>query len=144
MDVFRDGAKLGPLHVGEHFGEMSLIRSQPRSASVIAAERSELLVLQRVDFFELLRSYPRISVKLLWQFTAALADRMEELMSELALLRVQKPRESFIGDDVFTPEDYDRQTLEVPFLDDPNQDPSLEVGWHSSSYPSSRRPDTEG
>src|SRR5688500_16325220 len=49
--VGEDGREiiLGVLGVGEHFGELSLIDDQPRSAHVIAMEDSTLLVLRRDD-----------------------------------------------------------------------------------------------
>lgn len=41
---------------GDHFGEMSLLDDLPRSATVVASERSELAVLTREAFFNLLRT----------------------------------------------------------------------------------------
>src|ERR1041384_6102863 len=38
---------LGP---GDFFGEMALLDNEPRSATAIAIEESELLILQRTDF----------------------------------------------------------------------------------------------
>src|ERR1039457_5363040 len=50
--VAEDGREviLGILGVGDHFGELSLIDDQPRSAHVIAMEDAILLVLRREDF----------------------------------------------------------------------------------------------
>jgi CRP-like cAMP-binding protein len=50
--VGEDGREviLGVLGVGEHFGELSLIDEQPRSAHVIAMEDAQMLVLRREDF----------------------------------------------------------------------------------------------
>jgi CRP-like cAMP-binding protein len=42
---------------GDFFGEMSLLDDQPRSATVIAAERSRLLVLSRSAFQDHLTSH---------------------------------------------------------------------------------------
>src|SRR5262245_11700377 len=56
--------QVGP---GEHFGEMALIRSMPRSATVTATMPSELIALRRGDFFEILRKEHELAVKLLWQ-----------------------------------------------------------------------------
>jgi K+:H+ antiporter len=47
--------KTGP---GDFFGEMALLRGQPRSADVTALDFCELLTLSRRDFRELLRRYP--------------------------------------------------------------------------------------
>jgi CRP-like cAMP-binding protein len=54
--------KLGP---GEFFGEMALLDGRPRSASIIAAEESQCLVLGRWDFLRELRRNPEIAVKML-------------------------------------------------------------------------------
>jgi CRP-like cAMP-binding protein len=69
--------------VGEHVGEMALIRAVPRSATVTAESGAELIVIRRADFFELLRSEHEIAVKMLWQFLGVLADRLEQTSSEL-------------------------------------------------------------
>lgn len=46
---------LSTLLAGDHFGEMALLDEAPRSATVTAAERSELAVLTREAFFDLLK-----------------------------------------------------------------------------------------
>ncbi len=55
-------ASLGP---GEFFGEMAILDSYARSASVVAAEDTECLVLSRWDFVAELRSNPFIAVEML-------------------------------------------------------------------------------
>jgi len=57
VKVLKGEAVLSSLGRGEHFGEMALIRSQPRSADVVAESRSEILAIKRSDFFEILRTY---------------------------------------------------------------------------------------
>jgi len=47
---------LNTLGEGDHFGEMALVDDAPRSASVVAQERSELALLSREVFVDLLRS----------------------------------------------------------------------------------------
>jgi serine/threonine protein phosphatase PrpC/CRP-like cAMP-binding protein len=71
---------LGP---GEHVGEMALIRSVPRSASVTAVGPAELIAIRRADFFEILRREHEVAVKMLWQFLGVLADRLDQTNSEL-------------------------------------------------------------
>jgi serine/threonine protein phosphatase PrpC len=71
---------LGP---GEHVGEMALIRSVPRSASVHALGDAELIAIRRADFFEILRKEHEVAVKMLWQFLGVLADRLDQTSSEL-------------------------------------------------------------
>jgi CRP-like cAMP-binding protein len=47
------GAVLARLGPGDCFGEMSLIDIQPRSATVITREESELFALSNIDFYRL-------------------------------------------------------------------------------------------
>jgi serine/threonine protein phosphatase PrpC len=82
---------LGP---GEHVGEMALIRSVPRSASVTAVGPAELIVIRRADFFEILRKEHEVAVKMLWQFLGVLADRLDQTNSELHQIK----RESLAED----------------------------------------------
>jgi CRP/FNR family cyclic AMP-dependent transcriptional regulator len=65
--VGEDGREviLGVLGVGEHFGELSLIDDQPRSAHVIAMEDSKLLVLRRDDFRRRVEATPAVARLLL-------------------------------------------------------------------------------
>ena len=69
-------ASLGP---GEFFGEMALLDSYPRSASVIAAEDTECLVLSRWDFLAELRSNPFIAVQML----PVLSRRLRNLQQDI-------------------------------------------------------------
>jgi sulfur transfer complex TusBCD TusB component (DsrH family) len=72
--------QLGP---GEFVGEMALIRSVPRSATVTAVGGAELIAIRRGDFFEILRKEHEVAVKMLWQFLGVLADRLDQTSSEL-------------------------------------------------------------
>jgi len=68
---------LGVLGVGEHFGELSLIDDQPRSAHVIALEDSVLLVLRREEFRRRVEASPAVAWALLTELSRRLrtADR---------------------------------------------------------------------
>jgi serine/threonine protein phosphatase PrpC len=81
--VSRGDQTLTHLGRGEHVGEMALIRSVPRSASVTAVGPAELIAIRRSDFFEILRKEHEIAVKMLWQFLGVLADRLDHTSSEL-------------------------------------------------------------
>ncbi len=72
--VAEDGREviLGVLGVGEHFGELSLIDDQPRSAHVIAMEDATLLVLRRDDFRRRVESNPSVA----WALLAELSRRL--------------------------------------------------------------------
>jgi PPM family protein phosphatase len=81
--VSRGDQKLTELGPGEHVGEMALIRSVPRSATVSAVGPAELIAIRRADFFEILRKEHEVAVKMLWQFLGVLADRLDQTSSEL-------------------------------------------------------------
>jgi CRP/FNR family transcriptional regulator, cyclic AMP receptor protein len=53
---------LTTLLAGDHFGELSLIDDEPRSANVIAVEKCEFIILHRADFFQLLKQHSTIAV----------------------------------------------------------------------------------
>ena len=56
----------------------------PRSVSATAEEASRVLVLRRRDFNDLIRNYPRMSVKLLWSFVQVLGQRLRKTNADLA------------------------------------------------------------
>lgn len=57
---------------GDFFGEMSLIDGKPRSATVTILEASELAILRRQRFIDILRKEPSIALELL----SALVERL--------------------------------------------------------------------
>lgn len=89
LEVLRDGGRVATLAAGQHAGEMSLVRSQPRSATVRALEQSELLVMTRKEFYSIVRDEPELAVKLLWQLSGSLADRLAETTRELGAVKAR-------------------------------------------------------
>ena len=81
--VSRGDTTLTHLGQGEHVGEMALIRSVPRGATVTAVGAAELIAIRRADFFEILRKEHEVAVKMLWQFLGVLADRLDQTNSQL-------------------------------------------------------------
>jgi CRP/FNR family transcriptional regulator, cyclic AMP receptor protein len=79
---------LNSLGEGEHFGEMALLDDAPRSASVIAQEKSELAILSRAVFFDLLKSNFVLTRGLLAAFSARLR-RANSTIEGLASLDVK-------------------------------------------------------
>ncbi|HET7621821.1 MAG TPA: Crp/Fnr family transcriptional regulator [Gemmatimonadaceae bacterium] len=78
---------LGILGVSEHFGELSLIDGQPRSAHVIAMEDSQLIVLRREDFRRRVYESPAVAWALLVEMSKRLR-RADEQIGNLVLLDV--------------------------------------------------------
>jgi CRP-like cAMP-binding protein len=56
---------LSILGEGEFFGELSILDGMARSATVTSLGDSELLILRREDFLNLLHEYPQIAINLL-------------------------------------------------------------------------------
>jgi len=101
LQVVSHNTPVGELKRGEHFGEMALVRNLPRSATIKAIVPSELISIKREDFFELIRSEPRVAVKLLWQFLGVLAHRLERTSNDLSYAReaVVGTRQQWIEDE---------------------------------------------
>ncbi|HAE22533.1 MAG TPA: GGDEF domain-containing protein [Spirochaetaceae bacterium] len=64
--------------VGRFFGEMSVIEGEPRSASCRAAEDTELLVLEGIDFYRLVWEHPVIGVRMLSAMAKVMAGWLDE------------------------------------------------------------------
>lgn len=56
----------------DFFGEMAILDGLTRSATVVAIEESELFLIQRNDFLNLLREHPEISIALLQELSKRL------------------------------------------------------------------------
>jgi CRP-like cAMP-binding protein len=100
VSVVRGEATLAHLGPGEHVGEMALIRAVPRSASVLAEVDTEMVVVKRSDFFEILRREHELAIKFLWQFLGVLADRLDATSRELRSAREEATVED-ITDEIF-------------------------------------------
>ncbi len=71
-EVTRKGKMLVTRGAGEFFGEIALLSSLPRIATVKTREASRALAIRDVEFRALLRKTPAIAVKVL----EAMADRL--------------------------------------------------------------------
>lgn len=117
VDVIRGEAVIASLEQGAHVGEMALVRNQPRSATVRSRGTSELMVIRRRDFFELLRNEHALAVKLLWQFLGVVADRLAETSRELGQVREELEAED-LTEELFEELDLDAYDLSEEEDDD--------------------------
>jgi CRP/FNR family transcriptional regulator, cyclic AMP receptor protein len=88
--IFGDDGKevtLSILSEGDFFGEISLLDSEPRSATIIAEEECELLSLQRDDFMRAIEQDSGMSASLI-QVLATRLRKANHQISTLALLDV--------------------------------------------------------
>jgi CRP/FNR family cyclic AMP-dependent transcriptional regulator len=89
VKVGEDGREviLGWLGVGDHFGELSLIDGQPRSAHVIAVDEAQMIILRREDFRRRVEESPAVA----WALLTALSRRLrraDDQIGGLVLLDV--------------------------------------------------------
>jgi len=78
------GTSIAMLQDRDHFGEMALVDKSPRSASAFAAVPTRVLVIQRRDFYDIIRFEHAIAVKLLWSFVQELTRRLRSTTMELS------------------------------------------------------------
>jgi CRP-like cAMP-binding protein len=109
VGVVRGEAVLTHLGPGEHVGEMALIRSVPRSASVVADQPSELVAIKRGDFFDILRREHELAIKFLWQFLGVLADRLDQTSRDLKTAKEESQIED-ITNEIFPEIDHSSPT----------------------------------
>ena len=85
--ISEDGREviLSILNEGDFFGEMSILDDAPRSANAVTLENSQLLVIHRKDFFQMLNDYPQITINLLKEF----AHRLRRGDSQIKSLSLQ-------------------------------------------------------
>jgi len=60
VEVLKDGVPLAVLGRGESFGEMALLSSAPRMATVRAKKATELTAISRGSFKRLMESFPQL------------------------------------------------------------------------------------
>lgn len=70
---------------GDFFGEMSILDGQTRSANAVTLEDSELLIVRRENFLQMLYDYPQVSINLLKE----LAHRLRRSDSQIKSLSLQ-------------------------------------------------------
>jgi CRP/FNR family transcriptional regulator, cyclic AMP receptor protein len=78
---------LSLLSAGTVFGELSLLDGKPRSANVIATEETDLIMLRRADFVQLIYRLPKIATALLAELASRLR-KTDRQIEGLALLDV--------------------------------------------------------
>lgn len=109
VGVYHTEALVTELRAGEHFGEMALLRNRPRSAHARALTMVELLVIPRESFYGLLRGEPELGMKLLWQFTGVLADRLAETTRDLGDSREELRAPDLSHEVFYDDDDLDRR-----------------------------------
>ncbi|OGQ93022.1 MAG: hypothetical protein A2284_02270 [Deltaproteobacteria bacterium RIFOXYA12_FULL_61_11] len=87
VGIVKKEQQIDILGKGDHFGEMTLIDSNPRSASIVTMTETKLLVINKLDLFRLMREDPPLSIKLLWNLTHILSLRLRATNDDLVITR---------------------------------------------------------
>ena len=74
VGVFDGKQQLNALHVGDTFGEMSLLCQEPRSATIVALENSRVFVLDETLFNKILTK--RVAVQVLLNIGRMMSKRL--------------------------------------------------------------------
>ena len=83
VNVMKEGRQIGSVGPGHTFGEMSLIDGEPRSASVVAEEKTTLIVLTRDGFANLSLEVPALAIKVLFKIAKLLSQRLRQTSGAL-------------------------------------------------------------
>jgi serine/threonine protein phosphatase PrpC len=86
VNVVKHGRVIAELGPGSNFGEMALLDEPTRSATAVAGQDAELMVISRESFFALLKGNPTLAVKILWNLTLRLSANLRATSTRLAEL----------------------------------------------------------
>lgn len=86
INIMRDGHCLAVLRRGRTYGEMSLIDGQVRSATAIAHEDSDLVVMDQILLERLTQQHPRVALRLVQRIAYFLSQNLRKTSGELAEL----------------------------------------------------------
>lgn len=75
----REGVSAGEFGPGMYFGELNVVDEDAQPLRATAIEKSQILVIRRNRFLELLRQDPDLAVKLLWNFLQLFTTRLRSL-----------------------------------------------------------------
>lgn len=77
---------LGRMSKGSFLGEIALFDEEPRSATAMALEDTELLVLRRQALEELSEAHPAIGIKIMKGIARVLSIRLRQLTERLVVV----------------------------------------------------------
>ncbi|MCB0277878.1 MAG: cyclic nucleotide-binding domain-containing protein [Calditrichaeota bacterium] len=64
IDADESETEVAQLDAGNYFGEMALLTNEPRTASVLTRESSEMFILHKKDFDEIVERFPIMQIEL--------------------------------------------------------------------------------
>ena len=92
LKVSRDDVELTSLYSGDHFGELSLADTRPRSATVTAVTDGRMVVIDRNNLDKLTRREPSLGTHILWNLLSGVSSRLRATSARLT--EVEEPPEN--------------------------------------------------
>src|SRR3954469_980808 len=89
VDVRKGGLSIAQLRAGGHFGEMGLVDRAPRSATVVAAEDTSAISIDRDSLLKLMRRESLLAIKLLWSFAQVMSERLRSTNEALTAVKLE-------------------------------------------------------
>jgi serine/threonine protein phosphatase PrpC len=83
VSVVLDGHEVAVINEGEHFGELALVDTEPRSADIVAKGFGHLLFVDRDALREYCMMEPALGNLLLWKLIHTLAQRLRTTNQQL-------------------------------------------------------------
>jgi len=79
VEVRKGQKTLAKLGAGDYFGEMALLSDAPRSADVVAVEKTKCLMITRWELRSIISSYPEVALKMLGELARRLSATNQAL-----------------------------------------------------------------
>lgn len=84
IGIYKNNKMISTLRVGRTFGEMSVIDTQPRSATAKAEKDTIFLSLDKSSMLILADKHPTLAFKIIWNISRALSQRLRLTSAQLA------------------------------------------------------------
>ncbi|HOD51002.1 MAG TPA: cyclic nucleotide-binding domain-containing protein [Candidatus Hydrogenedentes bacterium] len=86
-----DGQKhLADLRTGDMFGEMALINNEPRSATAVAAEQTQLFIMSETFFQRLMTK--KVAIQMLLNIIGTLSTRLQSMNKRILEMKEESAR----------------------------------------------------
>ena len=79
VEVRKGQKTLAKLGAGDYFGEMALLTDAPRSADVVAVEKTKCLMIMRWELRSIISSYPDVALKMMGELARRLSATNQAL-----------------------------------------------------------------
>lgn len=79
VEVRKGQKTLAKLGAGDYFGEMALLTDAPRSADVVAVQKTKCLMIMRWELRSIISSYPDVALKMMGELARRLSATNQAL-----------------------------------------------------------------